>query len=368
MKRIYLDNNATTPLDPKVSEIMIGEINGVAGNPSSLHWFGRQAHCKLIEARKSIASFFHSAPEEIIFTSGGTEGLNYLLRGLGGRGHVITTGIEHSAVYKTMRTLENQGLEATYLPVGLWGAPLPDAIQSAIRSDTKAMIFTLSNGETGVRIDLDAIAAIAEKAGIPLFLDGVSFIGKEPLKLPNAVKGLALSGHKFHGPQGIGLVLCRYELTPLLTGGGQEYHKRPGTENVMGIMGLAAAIQILSEEQTSITKYILELRQYFENGLLAALPNIQINGQGPRISNTSNIAFPGFDGERLLRELDIAGIAASGGSACSAKSTEPSRILTEMGINNSIARSSVRFSLSRMNTKEELDLAMEKIVSIVKKQ
>jgi len=348
---------------------MLADLSGPPANPSSVHWFGQQARNLLIQSRRTAASYFGAKTEEIIFTSGGTEGINFLLRGLGSKGHLVTTAIEHSSVYKTIQSLEAQGLSVTYVPVSLWGAPLPEEIETAIRPDTKAIVLSASNGETGVKIDLDAIGKIAEKRSIPLILDTVSYAGKEPLILPGSVWAAAISGHKFHAPKGIGAVLLRSSLKipPLLTGGNQEYMKRAGTENLSGILALAEALQILLHDQTAITQHLSDLRHHLEQGLLSTIPDIAINGQGPRISNTSNIAFLGVDGETLLMHLDLAGIAVSHGSACSSGSLEPSRVLTRMGIDPKTARSSLRLSIGRFNTREEIDRTIDQTAQIVKK-
>lgn len=369
MDRIYLDNNATTAVDPRVFKVMLADLCGPPSNPSSNHWFGQQAKARLMAARQSAASYFDAKPDEITFTSCGTESLNLMLRGLKPNGHVLTTSIEHSAMHKTLQSLEAQGLAVTYMPVGLWGAPLPEEIERNIRPDTRAIALSASNGETGIRIDLESIASLAHKKGIPLLLDCVSYIGKEPLVLHPGISAIALSGHKFHAPKGIGLLFHRsfLKLAPLFTGGGQEYHLRAGTENLAAILGLAEALQIVKENQRQITEQIRDLRLHFENGLKREVSDLAINGEGPRISNTSNLAFLGVDGETLLMQLDLAGIAASHGSACSSGAAEPSRILLQMGIDRKAARSSIRFSLGRTNTREEIDRAIEIISGIVKK-
>ncbi len=348
---------------------MLSDLGALPANPSSVHWFGQQARNHLTQARTRVASYFNAKPEEILFTSGGTESLNLLLRGLGTQGHIVTTSIDHAAVYKTIVSLEGQGLEVTYVPVTLWGAPLPEAISDALRPNTRAIVLSLSNGETGVKIDLDKIGAIAMAKNIPLLLDGVAYIGKEPLPSHPAIGAIALSGHKFHAPKGIGALYLRRDLklTPLVTGGNQEMSRRAGTENLAGMIALAEALEILKENQTEITSHISSLRNHLEMGLLREIPDIAINGLGPRISNTSNIAFLGVDGETLLMQLDLAGIALSHGSACSSGALEPSRVLTNMGIDRKTARSSLRISLSRMNTREEIDTAIEKIAAIVQK-
>lgn len=370
--RIYLDNNATTTLDPRVFKAMLAEFSGPPANPSSVHYFGQQAKNRLSDARKSVASFFGAKPEETIFTSGGTESINLLLRGFFStrpRGHLITTSIEHSCIYKTAKALEGAGLNVTYVPVDLWGAPLPEAIKAAIRPDTQAIALTAANGETGVKLDIESIAALAEQRSIPLLLDAVALIGKEPMPMPSGVSAIALSGHKFHAPKGIGAAIVRpsFKLTPLFTGGGQEHSRRAGTENLAGILGLAEALRILSESQEEITQRLQDLRDHFELSLMRTLGGIAINGAGPRVANTSNLCIEGIDGETLLIHLDMAGIAASHGSACSSGALEPSRVLLNMGLSKNSARSSLRFSVSRFNTKEEIDACLERMVEIISK-
>lgn len=341
---------------------MLLELSGPPANPSSVHAFGQRAKGLISKARAQVAAFFGAKPEEILFTSGGTESINTFLKAL--VGHVVTTSIEHSAIAKTLKNLK-----VTEVPVGLWGAPLPNQIEEAIQPDTSAIILSASNAETGVKIDLEAIAKIAERRKIPLFIDAVSFIGKEPFILYPGITAVAISAHKFHGPKGIGALYLRssFKLPAAITGGAQEMGRRAGTENLAGILGLAEALEILKENQTHITSKLLDLRIHLESALVQKIPDIAINGSGPRISNTVNIAFLGCDGETLLMQLDLAGIAVSHGSACSSGSIEPSRVLTNMGIDRKTARSSIRFSLSRLNTREEIDLAVEKTAEIVKK-
>ena len=368
--RIYLDNNATTALDPRAFRAMAAEFGGPPANPSSVHYFGQQARTLLAEARKTVASFFGAKPEETLFTSGGTESVNLLLRGFFSsrpRGHLITTAIEHSSLYKTVKTLEGAGLLVTFVPVDALGAPLPEAIEAAIRPDTLAIALSAANGETGVKLDLEKIAALAEKRSIPLILDAVALVGKEPLLLPSGVSAIALSGHKFHAPKGIGAAIIRpsFKISPLFTGGGQENSRRAGTENLAGILGLAEAIRILGESQREITEKLQDLRNHFEMGLFRTLSGIEINGSGPRIPNTSNLFIDGVDGETLLIHLDMAGIAASHGSACSSGALEPSRVLLNMGQGKKRARSSLRFSFSKFNTREETDACLERMVEII---
>jgi cysteine desulfurase len=372
MARIYLDNNATTVLDPRVFKAMLSDFSGPPANPSSIHYFGQMAKSSLANARRSIASFFGAKPEELIFTSGGTEGLNMLIRGLFGsrpKGHLITSPVEHSAIYHTVQALEGAGLDVTYLKIDSWGAPLPQQIEEAIRPNTCAIVLAAANGETGVKLDIDKTAQIAYSREIPLILDAVAYVGKELLPLPPGVSAVAFSGHKFHAPKGIGGVIARssLKLTPLLTGGGQEFQRRAGTENLAGIFALAEAIQILREKQSEITQYLKDLRDHLELTLMREIPDISLNGLGPRIANTTNLAFRGIDGETLLMHLDMAGVAVSHGSACSSGALEPSRVLLQMGMDRSIARSSLRFSVGRFNTREEINACVERLSEVVRK-
>lgn len=372
MTRIYLDHNATTPLDPRVLKAMLADLGGFPANPSSVHYFGQQARAKLEISRKTISSFFHVKPEELIFTSGGTESLNLILRGFFGsrpKGHLITTAIEHSAMYRTIQILEGAGLEVTYLPLDSWGVPLASQIALAIKPNTCAFAFSAANNETGAILDIKAIADLAYQREIPLILDFVAYIGKEKFFHHPGISAMSISGHKFHAPKGIGCAIIRrnFKCAPLITGGGQEFQKRAGTENLAGILGLQEAFSILQESQESITKKIEDLRSHFERVLLKELPDVSINAKSPRVCNTSNLCFKEIDGETLLIHLDMAGIAASHGSACSSGSLEPSRVLLGMGLGKQVAKASLRFSFSRFTTKEEIDMALERIIEIVRK-
>jgi cysteine desulfurase len=368
MEKIYFDNNSTTALDPRVLKAMLQDLSGPPANPSSVHFFGKQAKKGLQAARLIVADFFGVLPEEIIFTSGGTESINCMLRGLP-KGHLITTDIEHAAVFKTMQALEAKGYSITYLKPGLFGAATPEQVEEAIRKDTKAIVLCAANNETGVKLDVEGVAAVAGRHNMPLLLDAVSWIGKESFDMPSAVSAIAISGHKFHAPKGIGALVRRtsLKLTPVATGGNQEYQARAGTENLAGILGLAEGLKILQERQIAISDQLSDLRAHFECELFRALPDLAINGLGPRTPNTTNIAFLGCDGESLLMQLDMAGIAVSLGSACSSGALEPSRVLTNMGLDRKVARSSIRFSFGRFNTREEVNTALEHIVPLVKK-
>lgn len=370
-QRIYLDNNASTQLDPRVLKALIAHLSEDTGNPSSIHSFGQAARSAINNARRIIASYLNVKPHEIIFTSGGTEGINMFIRGLLGieTGHIITSSVEHSCVNSAIKFLEVQGCRTTFLSPGLWGAVKPEAVREAIRPDTRLIALMAVNNETGIKTDIDGVAAIAREAKIPFLVDGVSLLGKEQFTIPEGVSGMCFSGHKLHAPKGIGFSFIRsnMKLSPLISGGEQEYGKRGGTENASGIVALAEAIGILRSELPEASLKMEKLRDKFEKNLMGQLPNVGINGQGPRIVNTSNLWFAGVEGESLLTGLDMEGVAVSHGSACSSGALEPSRVLLNMGISDELARSSIRISLSRFTTEEEIDAAIGIIVRVVKK-
>ncbi len=365
MDFIYLDNNATTQVDPRVVCAIAAELNAPAGNPSSIHHFGRTSKALLSQARSNVASFLQARSEELIFTSGGTESMNLLISGYARsrKGRIITTRIEHSCVYES---IQKQGLPIDYLPVDATGAPAPSSLEEAIRPDTLAIVLSAANGETGVKIDLKEISEIADRHRIPLVLDAVAFIGKELWTPYPGISAIGFSAHKFHGPKGIGAIWSRphFQLSPLFYGGPQEFQKRPGTENLPGILGLSEAISLLAASQASISAHLQMLRDRFEEILLGEIPDVSINGTHTRIPNVSNLAFHGVDGESLLMHLDRAHIAASHGSACSSGALEPSRVLLQMGLDYRIARSSLRFSFSRMNSLKEIEQAADRIKTI----
>ena len=332
-------------------------------NPSSLHLFGREGRARLLWARESIGGYFGVTPKELIFTSGGTEAINFLVRGAAKhlpKGKILTSSGEHSAVEATLADLEKEGWLIERLPVGPLGHVRPDKIQS---DGVQFMVFSAVNSETGVRAPIEDIASVAEAKGIPLIVDGVAWLGKEPIILPRGVSGIAFSSHKIHGPKGVGVALARPSLkvAPLLTGGAQESGPRGGTENLEGIVGFAKAVELL---QAVDFRAIAVLRDRFEALLLKGC-GAQVNGEGARVCTTSNLFFPGIDGETLLIQLDMAGIAASHGSACSSGAQEPSRVLLNMGYGYERAKSSLRFSLSRFTTATEIDRAAALICEIV---
>lgn len=331
MRRVYLDNNATTQLHPRVAEVMKEALDGPPSNPSSIHAFGRDARNQLTRARRTLADLMGCRPSEIIFTSSATEALNTLL---------------HSAPRKTITSATEHVAALSALPHAtlLEGGPLtPDQIPD----DTELICAMSANNETGLLTDIDALASLE----IPMVVDAVAHLGKEPLTLhPGA--SYCFSGHKLHGPLGIGFMIARRPFTPLITGGPQEASRRGGTENLPAILGLVEAVRIAIEEPAH--EQMRALRTRLEAGF-------EVNGSGPRLSNTANLYFPEQEGEGLLMNLDLAGIAVSHGSACSSGSLEPSRVLLAMGYSRKRAASSLRFSLSRFTTEAEIDHTLSQL-------
>lgn len=367
--RIYLDNNASTLVDPRVLQAIAQAFKVPLGNPSSLHFFGQAARRHISETRHTIAEFLGVKPQEVIFTSGATEGANLIMRGLMPQphGHLITSVGEHACIFETAKQFEARGCAVTYLPIGLKGHVSVDDVAKAIRPDTRLITLIGANNETGVKTDIDAIAAIAQDARIPLFIDGVAMLGKELFSIPQGVSAMSFSGHKIHAPMGIGFNFIRagLKMTPAMTGGEQEFGRRGGTPNLMGIIGLGEAIRLLQTDLAANIAKMEKLRDSFEEKIFAAVPKVNRNGSGARICNTSNLSFEGIEGETLLAALDLAGVAASHGSACSSGALEPSRILLNMGLPQAMARSSIRFSLSRNTTVEEIEQAVAIISSKV---
>jgi cysteine desulfurase len=370
-QKIYLDNNATTTLDLEVLKVITDLTLPL--NPSSVHFYGREAKKLLLESRNKFASFLKVKPENLIFTSGGTEAVNIGLRGIitpNSDVHIIASKIDHVCVYDTLKYFEKKGCEITYVNVGKYGAIKPEQIQENIKENTKLIVVSAVNSETGVKTNLDEIAKIAKEKDILLFVDGVAILGKELFTIPQGISTMAFSSHKIHGPKGVGLCFVNSKLAafnPLFFGGPQEYEKRAGTENLSGILGFSKAVELLNSYLPDVTEKMLNLRNHFENTLLNNLKDIFINGLGPRTCNTSNICFKNVDAESLLILLDQNNIMASHGSACSSGSMSISRVLLNMGTDPKDARSSIRFSLSRLTTKEELDQATKIIISLVKK-
>lgn len=370
--KIYLDNNATTFIDPRVYDAVTQALREDMGNPSSVHSFGQKSRSLLTKARSTIATFFNVKPNEVIFTSNGTEAINMVIKGLcdgDAKGHIITSSVEHSCIYSTVKLMETKGCQATYLSPGLWGAVTYEMVRTALRPNTRLIALMAVNNETGVKTDVVSIAALAKEMNIPLLVDGIAWLGKESVTIPEGISAICFSGHKVHAPKGTGLAIVRTSLkmTPLLTGGEQEFSRRGGTENVAGIVGFAKAIELLESELPAASQRMQHLRDRLEKGIMDKIPDVLINGQGPRIVNTSNLCFQGIEGEDLLTLLDLEGVAVSHGSACASGALEPSRILINMGLSMADARSSVRISLSRFTTEKEINQAIEVICKVVSK-
>ena len=368
---IYLDNNATTSLAQESLDALIKESTAPVGNPSSTHRFGQAAKKRLHGYRETIATYLAVASDQIIFTSGGTESMNLLIYGLLENrlnAHVITSDVEHACIYNNLTMLQKRGTRVSFLQAGLHGSVHPDQVEKAILPSTRMIILSAVNSETGVKTDIDAIAQIAKKNDIPFLVDAVALLGKETFSIPIGVSAMGFSGHKLHAPKGVGCVFIRPELDlyPLITGGNQEFNRRSGTQNLSGIAAMAAAVECLYEHLPSATEKMAELRDQLEAYLIEEAAPVIINGSGKRICNTSNLCFPGVQGEDLIIALDMRGVAVSHGAACSSGALEPSRILVNMGISHPLARSSIRISLSRMTTEEEIKSASLLIAKTIK--
>ncbi len=363
MTRFYFDHNATTPLSPEVFQAMAPLMTDIFGNASSIHQFGQQARGELDRARRSVASMLGAKPEEIVFTSGGTEADNMAIFGAGG--HVITTTAEHPAVLEAAAHLP----DATFVPVDANGIVEPQAIAAAIRHDTKLISVMHVNNELGVIQPVREIARIAHQAGIMFHSDGVQAIGKIPVHVDElGVDLYSISAHKIYGPKGVGALYLRKgtDLRPLIYGGPHERKLRAGTENVAGAAGFGRAAEWVVEESAAEAARQSGLRDRLEQGILAQIPDAHINGAAAtRVGNTSNIRFDGIDSEPLLIALDLKGFAVSSGSACSSGATEPSHVLAAIGLNREQARSSVRVSLGRSNTEEQVEALIEAVVQVV---
>ncbi|MCB1112102.1 MAG: cysteine desulfurase [Chlamydiales bacterium] len=369
MVKIYLDNNATTPLAPEVIALLNETMPTVFGNPSSTHHQGQEARALITDARDIIAHYFDVRPREVVFTSGATEALNMVIQGIfSGNfvGHVISSSVEHSAVYRTLKYLEEKGLEVTFLEPGTYGAVTPEQVAEAIRPNTRLIALMAVNNETGVKTDITTIAALAECEKIPFLVDAVAQVAKEPMTMLPGISALVFTGHKIHATKGVGVVIIRSSLNlePLIHGGPHEHGRRAGTEDLLGIIGIGKAVELIDEASHEA---VANLRDYFENALIDQLGDVKINGDGPRICNTSNLAFEGASGESLLAMLDMDGVAASHGSACQSGALKPSRVLLNMGYSKERAANSLRFSLSRYTTQKEVDLAVDIIVKAVRR-
>ena len=377
---IYLDNNATTRIAPEVLDTMIPYLTDRYGNPSSVHRVGDRATAALADARDQAAAFLKCRASEIVFTSGGTESNNAAIRGVlesaRDKRHIVTSSVEHASVLEPCRQLEQSGYRGTYIGVDRSGALDLAALERALTDDTAIVSIMAANNETGVVFPIDEIARIVKSRGVPLHVDAVQAAGKIPLDMEKTPADLlTLSGHKLHAPKGVGLLYIRHgtRAVPLIVGGGQEKGRRSGTPNVPGIVGFGKALelaeaQLAGTRTASANETVRRLRDKLERGILERIPKSERNGAAePRLPNTTNIAFDGVEGESVLISLDEAGVCASSGSACSTGAIEPSHVLKAMGVPGPLAMGSLRFSLSRYTTDEEIDRVLEILPSIVER-
>ncbi len=374
MQRIYFDNSATTRPDPRVLEAMRPYLDQWYGNASSIHIFGRESFNALEEARNRTSKAIGAKTREVVFTSGGTESDNLAIQGaafanLAKGNHIITSSIEHHAVLNTCHFLESQGFRVTYLPVDSEGVVEPESLKSAMTNGTILVSVMTANNEIGTIQDVRELGAIAHEGGALFHTDAVQSIGKVPLDVErDNIDLLAISAHKFHGPKGVGALYVRkgVSLRPLVYGGGQERGLRSSTENVPGIVGLGKAIEICMQEMDEGVARMTSIRDRVIQGTLSSVEGCYLNGhRRRRLCNNAHFRFDYVEGEALVLSLDIKGIAASTGSACSSRDSDTSHVLKALGVRNEHARGSLRISLSRMNTIEEAERYLEAISEVV---
>ena len=374
MDTIYMDNNATTQVDPAVFEAIKPYFTELYGNPSSMHRFGGQVGVDLKHAREQVAGLLNCDPSEIVFTSCGSESDNTAIRSaLNARPdkrHIITSNVEHPAILSLCKYLEKKdGYEVTYLGVDERGRLNPDDLREAIREDTAIVSIMWANNEIGNLYPIEELAAIAKEKDVIFHTDAVQAVGKVPIDLAKVpVDMLSLSGHKLHAPKGVGALFVRNKLPfrPLLIGGHQEGSRRAGTENTTGIIALGKACDLAREHMDEEDRKVRALRDKLESTIISKVPDTKINGDpGHRLPNTSNISFGYVEGEAILLMMDQAGICASSGSACTSGSLEPSHVLRAMDVPFTFAHGSIRFSLSRFNTEQEIDFVLDVLPDII---
>jgi cysteine desulfurase len=375
MKTIYLDNNATTEVAPEVLDAMLPYFRDLYGNPSSMHSFGGQVAKKIRDAREQAASLIGAAPEEIIFTSCGTESDNAAIRSAlaahPDRRHILTSRVEHPAVKSLCAHLLRQGYRITELPVDKDGLLDMNQFERNLTPDTAVVSLMWANNETGVLFPVEKAAELAHTRGILFHTDAVQAVGKIPINMKtNDIDMLSISGHKLHAPKGIGILYIRKgtKFSPFLIGGHQEKERRGGTENTPSIIGLGKACELAARNMETENTRVKQLRDKLETELLALIPNSRVNGnQLYRLPNTANISFEFIEGEGILLLMDEYGICASSGSACTSGSLQPSHVLRAMGVPFTMAHGSIRFSLSIYNTEEEISFVIEKMQPIIER-
>ena len=387
MNRVYLDFNATTPVEPDVLDAMLPYFSAEFGNAASIHTPGQKARASVETAREQVAALIGARPQEIVFTSGGTESDNHAIFGIvqhlvaqpflavpgnhpsNGAVHVITTAIEHEAVLNACQALEKQGVAVTYLPVNRDGQIDLDELRNSLRPKTVLITIMHANNELGTIQPLEEIGRIAAEADVYFHTDAVQSAGKIAIDVNKLqVDLLSLSGHKLYAPKGIGALYVRggTRLRQFLYGGHHQRGFRPGTENVPGIVGLGKAAEIARKSLAEDSQRVSALRNKLQQGLLHRVPQSRVNGAGaPRTPNTTNLVFPGIEGEALLIALDLKGLACSTGAACSSGAVEPSHVLTAIGLPPEEARASLRFSLGRHTTESDIAFALEVVPAAV---
>jgi cysteine desulfurase len=373
-RRVYLDHNASTAVHPDVVAAMLPYFSETFGNPSSVHAFGREAREGLDTARERIAGFLKVRPDEIVFTSGGTESDNFGIKGLAaarGRGHIITSRIEHHAVLRTCETLETQGFAVTYVSVDATGMVDPDEVRRSLRPDTFAISVMHANSEVGTLQPVREIGAIAREHGIAFHVDAVQTFGKVDIDVDAfGIDVLAFSGHKIYGPKGVAGAYVRKgtKMASVQHGGDHERRRRAGTENVSGIVGLGRAVEIRQRDMHAEASRVAALRDRLWAGIQARVPDVRLNGHPTeRLPGTANISYRGVESESIVLGLDLKGIGVSAGSACTSGSVEPSYVLVAMGVPLEWAMGAVRSSLGRSTTAEDIDYVVENVEPIVRK-
>lgn len=376
MKRVYMDNAATTALRRDVLDAMMPYLTDIYGNPSSLHYFGQEAHKAVENARHQVASALNAEDNEIVFTGCGTEADNMALKGIAEKyqskgKHIITSSVEHHAILHTCEYLEKHGFEVTYLPVDEYGMVKAEQVRDAIRSDTILVSIMFANNEVGTIMPIKEIGAVCREKGVFFHTDAVQAVGHLAIDVKAMnIDLLSLSAHKLHGPKGVGALYIRKGIVvpPLLHGGAQERRKRAGTENVAGIVGLGKAIEIACSDIEGTAKRMCYLRDKLINGIEVSIPEVKLNGhRTERLPGNVNFSIKYIEGESILLMLDINGIAASSGSACTSGSLDPSHVLLAMGMPHETAHGSLRLTLGDDTTEDDIDYVLEVLPEIVVK-
>ena len=374
--RIYLDHNATTPIEPAVAEAMDDALRNCFGNPSSVHAYGQTAKAALDEGRSAVSNLINGQPSEVLFTGSGTEADNLALRGIaaavqpGKKNHLVTSTIEHEAVLNTLKALSDSGWTTSLLPVDATGIVDPTSLKQVITDKTALVSVMHANNEIGTIQPISELAAIAHQHGATFHTDAVQTAGKYPINVSTlGVDLLSISGHKFNGPKGVGALWVRRgtRLVSTITGGGQEKNRRAGTENVPAIVGLGVAARLARKRLEHQCNTIGTLRDKLESGILSDVPNTFVNGPSNRVPNTTNISFTGVEAESLLIALDLAGIAVSTGSACSSGTLQASHVLKAMGLSTHRAQNSIRFSLGLNNTDSDVTRTIRELPTLVRR-